>query len=145
MIMQLKINNDHNILEIGTGRGYNASIISKLCKKITTVEISEFLHNKAKNIITKLQKLKILNNNIILIHGDGKNGYKNNSPYDRIIITAVAYKEVPHTLLNQLADKGIMMVPIQEENLDQYLYKITKFGNDYHYKKIIPVQFVPLV
>lgn len=135
----LEINPNDKILEIGTGSGYQAAVLSLLAKKVYTIEIIPELCNNAK--IT-LQRLNY--HNIIVICGDGYKGYPQEAPFDKIILTA-APEKIPESLINQLKDKGILVAPEGKQNEIQYLYKIVKEGNQILKNKIIPVRFVPMI
>jgi protein-L-isoaspartate(D-aspartate) O-methyltransferase len=135
----LEINPNDKILEIGTGSGYQAAVLSLLAKKVYTIEIIPELCNNAK--IT-LQRLNY--HNIIVICGDGYKGYPQEAPFDKIILTA-APEKIPESLINQLKDKGILVAPEGKQNEIQYLYKIIKEGNQILKNKIIPVRFVPMI
>lgn len=106
MIELLNIQPSDKILEIGAGSGYNAAVMSKLARKIITVELENDLCKFAKR---NLEKAGI--KNVTVINGNGYYGYEKDSPYDKIIVTA-APKNIPETLLNQLKDKGILVIPI---------------------------------
>ncbi len=121
MTKLLNVKQNNKVLEIGTGSGYQAALLSKIAKKVITIEIEEQLYKLAKKNITKLN-IK----NIKLVLGDGKKGYKKEAPYDRIIITAATNK-IPEELIKQLSNKGILLAPIGEPW--QTLARIKKEGN----------------
>lgn len=141
MIDQLQVNSKFKVLEIGTGSGYNLAILSKLVKKVVSIERIPELAENSKHMMDIL-KIK----NVKIIVGDGTLGYEKDAPYDRIIITAGATKKVPTPLLNQLKIGGIMIIPKQDETSQEYLYKITKLSSDkYKTDKLSAVNFVPLI
>ena len=143
MIKYLDVNPSHNVLEIGTGTGFNASIISTMVKNITSIEIIKPLIFNAKKIIDLLQMKGIIKNNINLIHGDGSEGYKKKAPYDRIIFTAGKQLHLPIGIENQLKEGGIIVIPLLF-NGREFIFKfIKKHGKMIKYKKI-SVNFVPL-
>ena len=149
MIDLLEINENSNILEIGTGNGYNASIMSLLGKHVVTMDIYEELCENSKSIIKFLKNQSILKNNIKIIHGNGYNGYKKNMPYDRIIVTCSSEESYPKKLGEQLNDNGILIIPIKKTVNGVETEKIYKFrksnniikeDNDY---QPMDVRFVP--
>ena len=126
-----------NVLEIGTGSGYQTAILSKLFKRIYSIERHKTLLEKAKKI---LNNLKI--NNIVFYHGDGIKGWPVNFLFERIIITAVA-KNLPTKIIKQMSNGGILILPLIHDN-EQYITKITKKNNKIYFKKYWKVRFVPL-
>ena len=126
------------VLEIGTGSGYQTAILSKLFKRIYTIERHKNLMEKAKKI---LSNLKI--NNTVFYYGDGMKGWPAKFSFERIIITAVS-KNLPIKIINQLSDGGILVLPLQYEN-DQYITKVIKKNRKLYFKKYWKVRFVPLV
>ena len=126
------------VLEIGTGSGYQTAILSKLFKRIYSIERHKILLEKAKKI---LNNLKI--NNVVFYYGDGMKGWPAKFSFERIIITAVS-KNLPIKIINQLSDGGILVLPLQYEN-DQYITKVIKKNRKLYFKKYWKVRFVPLV
>ena len=126
------------VLEIGTGSGYQTAILSKLFKRIYSIERHKILLEKAKKI---LSNLKI--NNVVFYYGDGMKGWPAKFSFERIIITAVS-KNLPIKIINQLSDGGILVLPLQYEN-DQYITKVIKKNRKLYFKKYWKVRFVPLV
>jgi protein-L-isoaspartate(D-aspartate) O-methyltransferase len=139
MTDRLKLNDRHKVLEIGTGSGYQAAILSYLCRRVYTIERYRTL---AKAAEARFQELKI--NNITQMVGDGTKGWPQQAPFERIIVTAAA-KEVPQALVSQLAIGGIMMIPIEEKPGKQDLFRITRTATGYDSEHLLPVRFVPLV
>jgi len=127
-----------NVLEIGTGSGYQTAILSKIFKRVYTIERYAQLFNKAKNILTK-QKI----NNIIYYHGDGLKGWPAKFSFKRIIITAVS-KKIPNGIMQQLSNDGIMILPLIHNN-EQFLTKIIKKNNKIYLERFWRVKFVPLL
>ena len=127
-----------NVLEIGTGCGYQTSILSMLFKKVTTVERIEPLHNQSKKRL-----LDMGFKNISYILGDGYLGYKNNSPYDAIIVTAAA-DTIPDKLVEQLTPSGRIVLPLKV-NENQKLVKLKNTKNGIIKKIIEDVVFVPML
>ena len=126
------------VLEIGTGSGYQTAILSKLFKRIYTIERHKILMEKAKKI---LRNLKI--NNTVFYYGDGMKGWPANFSFERIIITAVC-KNLPIKIINQLEEGGILVLPLRYDN-DQYMTKVRKKNKKLYFKKYWRVRFVPLV
>ena len=127
------------VLEIGTGSGYQAAILSLLVDKIYTIERIELLHNKSKKIFRKIGF-----KNIYTRFSDGNSGWIQKSPFDAIIVTAGAI-DIPEALIDQLSeDNGILLSPV-ENNGKQYLKSIIKTQNGCSEKIHGIVNFVPLL
>ena len=143
------ISNKHNVLEIGTGIGYNAAILSLLSREVVTIEIIKGLVRRASARINFCEQIGILKNNISLIHGDGNKGYIQNAPFDRIIVTCGAFEKTPPKLLEQLAEGGIMIIPIKERQSNGQILEliniIRKINGKISIQKDIGVRFVPFV
>jgi protein-L-isoaspartate(D-aspartate) O-methyltransferase len=128
------------VLEIGTGCGYNAAVLSNLAEKVYTVETIKQLADAAHARLNELGY-----RNIQCIHGDGSVGYPTQAPYDVIIVTAGA-PQVPPSLLNQLAVHGRMIIPVSRGIFAEELLKIIRSdGSNYSEEYLCPVGFVPLV
>jgi protein-L-isoaspartate(D-aspartate) O-methyltransferase len=139
MTDRLQVNERHKVLEIGTGSGYQAAILSHLCRRVYTIERYRTLANEAE---ARFKQLKL--SNITQLVADGAKGWPRQAPFERIIVTAAA-KQVPQALLDQLAVGGIMIVPIEERPGKQDLYRITRTETDFEREHLLPVRFVPLV
>lgn len=126
-----------SILEIGTGSGYQTSILAQLTAKVFSVERIKSLQWQAKR---KLRSIDL--HNIAMKHGDGWQGWKSKGPFQAIIVTA-APASVPQALLEQLADGGRLVIPVGEQT--QILKIITRVGDEFIEKQIEAVKFVPLV
>jgi protein-L-isoaspartate(D-aspartate) O-methyltransferase len=126
------------LLEIGTGSGYQAAILSRLARSVFTVERIAPLAQRAKQVFTEL---KI--DNIIQKVGDGSLGWKTYAPYDGIIVTAGG-PEVPESLLTQLSDGGRLVIPTGSRNR-QELTIVTRTGESYQTERGISCIFVPLI
>lgn len=109
MTDRLVVQRDHRVLEIGTGTGWQAAILGRLAKEVYTVEISESLVKFARANLAHVGAT-----NVHVIHGDGHKGYAPAAPYDRILFTA-ALKEIPAAILDQLAEGGKLIAPVQFE------------------------------
>jgi protein-L-isoaspartate(D-aspartate) O-methyltransferase len=125
------------VLEIGTGCGYQAAILSKLCKEVYSIEVLKPLGEEAEMRLNKLGY-----KNIHLRIGDGYKGWTENSPFDAIIVTA-APEEVPQTLINQLKEGGRLIIPIGR--FVQELIRITRIKDKIKKENLMPVRFVPMV
>ncbi len=139
MTQALQVTSRDKVLEVGTGSGYQAAILSLLARRVYTVERQSLLVNNATKVF---QKLNI--NNITTICADGGYGLEHQAPFDRIIVTASA-PDIPSNLLDQLNENGILIIPIGDEHNDQILKKVTKKGNDYLLEDILNVRFVPML
>lgn len=129
--------NPGKVLELGTGSGYQTAILARLCDEVFSVERIKPLQDKARE---RLHLLRI--RNVMLRLADGPMGWPERGPYDGIIVTA-APRAVPQELLDQLADGGVMVIPVGEEQ--QMLVKITRDGDRFDTEEIEPVRFVPLL
>ena len=135
----LQVNRKHKVLEIGTGCGYQTAILSILSKKVITIEVLSSLSTKSMKLLTKLGY-----NNVDFHCADGKNGLSKEAPFDRILVSA-APETIPDELIEQLAPKGYMVIPVGSL-YDQFIHIISKDKNgQVHIKKSTPVRFVPLV
>ena len=138
MTEMLSLDKSNKVLEIGTGTGYQTSILAELANEVYTMEIIPELHEIAKNNPV-VQKHK----NIKFILGDGYKGYEAAAPYDAIIVTA-APPYVPEALTNQLAPGGRMVIPVGV--YEQTLYLVTKdLDGNTNMKPLLWVQFVPMI
>jgi len=126
-----------NVLEVGTGCGYQTAIIASLAKKVYSVERIKPLLEKARNNIRVLGL-----NNVQFKHADGSMGWKEKGPFDAII-AAAAPQNVPQELLEQLADGGRLIIPVGGETT-QELRLITRQGDEFHSQVVATVRFVPL-
>ena len=140
MTAALELNPKMRVLEIGTGSGYQAAILARLSRRVYTVERHRDLLEQA---IERFTQLKLTN--IVTKCGDGLRGWKETAPFERIIVTAAA-REVPATLLDQLAPGGIMVIPVGNSVADQILLRVRK-GEDgkISTQHMMNVRFVPLV
>lgn len=127
----------NSILEIGTGSGYQTSILAQLTDKVFSVERIKSLQWQAKRCLRAMDL-----HNVSMKHGDGWLGWASKAPFDAIIVTA-APTQVPHALLEQLADGGRLVIPVGEQT--QILKIITREGDNYSEQQIEAVRFVPLV
>jgi protein-L-isoaspartate(D-aspartate) O-methyltransferase len=139
MTEQLQVRPNHRVLEVGTGSGYQAAVLSRLAREVVTLERYRTLANSAR------ARLKTLGyDNVEVLLGDGLSGEPMRAPYDRIIVTAAA-EAIPPALTAQLADGGIMVLPLGPHGGAQELLKITKTGETLSRENLIAVRFVPLL
>ena len=140
MTDNLKMDTSHKVLEIGTGSGYQSAVLASLSHHVHTIEVIDELAKKA-----SLRLEKFGYNNVTVHIADGYNGLPDESPFDRIIVTA-ASEEVPETLIGQLSEGGIMILPIGKQFEIQYLWLIKKeMDGTIIREKILPVRFLPIV
>ncbi len=139
MLQELDLAKTHSVLEVGTGSGYVAALLSRLAGSIVTVERIPSLLAKAQEVLAGLDL-----SNVQAITGDGALGYEEKAPYDRIIVSA-ASRTVPSALFAQLAPEGIMVLPLGSPYF-QILTRVTKGKDDRMVKTpITECLFVPLV
>ena len=132
MTDMLNIDPSHTVLEIGTGSGYQAAILSEVASKVYTVERIKKLAEQSRILLEHYS-------NVHMKIGNGYEGWKEHAPYDRIIVTAMP-DYIPKSLIEQLKDGGKMIIPVKGR-----LVLITKTSKAYTKKKLIGVRFVPLV
>ncbi|PPR77101.1 MAG: Protein-L-isoaspartate O-methyltransferase [Alphaproteobacteria bacterium MarineAlpha2_Bin1] len=139
MTQALSLERKSKVLEIGTGSGYQSAVLSYICRRVFTIERFDSLLKIAQS------KFFISNiHNIVTRHGDGYLGWPEQAPFDRIIVTA-ASKSVPEELVKQLAEGGIMVIPLEDSQKNQKIYLIKKVGEQIFTEPLVPVRFVPLV
>jgi protein-L-isoaspartate(D-aspartate) O-methyltransferase len=134
----LELRGDENVLEVGTGSGYQAAILSRLADEVHTVERHETLAFRAEQILTELGC-----KNVKIHIGDGSLGYPRQAPYHSIIVTASA-PQVPQPLLDQLADQGRLVLPVGGR-ASQVLQRWRRQGDKFTHESLVPVAFVPLL
>ncbi len=127
------------VLEVGTGSGYQAAILSHLARRIYTVDRHRRLVREAAELFRSLGM-----SNITAVTADGSFGLPDQAPFDRIIVTAAA-EDPPGPLLAQLKIGGIMVVPVGQSDAVQSLIKVTRTERGFDYDELRPVRFVPLV
>ena len=130
----------HIVLEVGTGSGYQAAILSKLVNHVYSIEIIPELGKEAANRLDKLGY-----DNVTVKIGDGYNGWEEHSPFDRIIVTA-APEQIPKKLVDQLKSGGLMVLPVGKTSFgqDMRVVKKDKTGQ-VTIQETIPVRFVPMI
>ena len=139
MTEALQVEKTHKVLEIGTGSGYQAAVLSRLARRVYTIERFASLLKEAE---ARFHELRI--HNITSKVADGAKGWKEQAPFNRIIVTAAA-DTVPQVLIDQLAEGGIMVVPVGAERGDQVLLRLTKTPDGLYQEILTEVRFVPLV
>jgi protein-L-isoaspartate(D-aspartate) O-methyltransferase len=141
----LEIGPAMRVLEIGTGSGYQAAVLSPLCRKVYTIERHRPLLREAE---ARFRALKL--DNIVTKHGDGLKGWPEQAPFDRILLSA-AVDEVPPILIEQLKPGGILIAPVGSarnaglESFSQHLTKMIRTETGLKREALIPVVFVPMV
>jgi protein-L-isoaspartate(D-aspartate) O-methyltransferase len=139
MTEHLGVQPTHRVLEVGTGSGYQAAILSRLAREVVTIERYRTLAETAR------QRLQTLGyDNVDVRVGDGLAGVADRAPYDRIIVTAAA-ETVPEALMGELADGGVMVLPLGPHAGPQQLVKLTKGEQGIKQETLIGVRFVPLL
>lgn len=139
MTQALKVSPRDKVLEIGTGSGYQAAILSHLARRVYTVDRYRRLVIQAQAIFTA-QDIT----NITTFTGDGSHGFAEHAPFDRILLTAAA-EDPPGPLLAQLRVGGIMVLPVGQSDTVQSLIRVTRLETGFDYEELRPVRFVPLL
>lgn len=140
MTERLDLRHSDRVLEIGTGSGYQAAVLSRLAREVYTVERFRTLAQAARE---RLERLGFAN--VTVVAGDGVLGLPEHAPYERIMITAAA-EEVPAAVLDQLAEKGILVAPLGQSEGTQHIVRLRKrVGGEIERENLIPVRFVPLL
>ena len=127
----------HKVLEIGTGSGYQAAILSGIVKEVYTIELIDSLGSQAKNRLARLNY-----KNVTVKTGDGYHGWKDKSPFDAIVVTAAA-EHIPPPLIEQLKEGGRMIIPVGSPFMVQQLMLVEKTGGKVRTNSLMPVRFVP--
>src|ERR1700690_1029932 len=139
MTEQLALRPHHRVLEVGTGSGYQAAVLSRLAREVVSIERYRTLAEQAKARLAALGY-----DNVEVVTGDGFAGVPGKAPYDRIIVTAAA-EHVPQTLVDQLGDDGVMILPLGPHGGSQHIIKLTKSTTGIARENLIAVRFVPLL
>ncbi len=139
MTQALNVQPRDTVLEVGTGSGYQAAILSQLARRVYTVDRHKRLVRDAQDVFRELGLV-----NITAFTADGSHGLPDQAPFDRIIVTAAA-EDPPGPLLAQLKIGGIMVLPVGQSDTVQSLIKVTRGERGYDYEELRPVRFVPLV
>ena len=139
MTQALAVTRRCKVLEVGTGSGYQAAVLSKLARRVYTVERHRRLARQARELL-----LEMAFHNVTVVHGDGSQGLPEQAPFDRILLTAAA-EDPPGTLIDQLRLDGIMVLPVEQSHSVQRLIKLVKTASGLEYTDLGAVRFVPLV
>jgi protein-L-isoaspartate(D-aspartate) O-methyltransferase len=139
VIAALGLEPGNRVLEIGTGSGYTAAVMSRLAARIVTVDRYKTLTEQAKQ---RFEALGI--GNVIARQADGSNGLPNEAPFDRIVAWA-AFDSLPRFLLDQLSSGGVVIAPIGPEEGEQVLAKLTKVGSRFEREDIGIVRLQPIL
>lgn len=140
MTEALEVSPEHKVLEIGTGSGYQAAILSCLAREVYSIERHGDLAESAR---ARLQRLGF--NNVTVLHADGMEGARGSAPFDRVIVTAAAV-EIPDALAEQLASGGVMIVPVGRAVDIQSLVRVRKAADgSLTAEDLMAVRFVPLL
>jgi protein-L-isoaspartate(D-aspartate) O-methyltransferase len=139
MTQMLEPGDRMKVLEIGTGCGYQAAVLSRLCRRVYTVERYRDLLRQAERRLVDLRL-----HNITTRWGDGGDGWPEQAPFDRIIVTAAA-AVLPQVLVDQLAVGGIMVAPVGRSTYDQQLVRCRRTEDGCDIEELWPVRFVPMV
>ncbi len=139
MTEELRLRGSEKVLEIGTGSGYQTAVLAELAGIVYTVELIPALLKRSRTLLADLGYT-----NIAYRIGDGSLGWREHSPYDRILVAAAA-STVPPTLTAELADNGIMVVPVGDSRQYQTLVIIRRVGGRFESRESIGCRFVPLV
>ncbi|MDH2381280.1 protein-L-isoaspartate(D-aspartate) O-methyltransferase [Bradyrhizobium sp. CER78] len=137
MTEQLQLQKDHRVLEIGTGSGYQAAVLSRLCKQVLTIERYRTLADSARK---RLEKLGYYNIEVLL--GDGFDVPAGAGDFDRIIVTA-AMEQIPEKLLERLDPDGILIAPVGPHQGTQTLVRVVRTESGFDRKELVDVRFVP--
>jgi protein-L-isoaspartate(D-aspartate) O-methyltransferase len=139
MIQAVALQPDDAALEVGTGSGYAAAVLSRLCRKVITIEREPALAEHASEVLRRLGF-----DNVEVAVGDGSLGWPAEAPYD-VILVAAAARDVPAALIKQLGDRGRMVIPVSVGNDEpQDLRVYERRGDQVSYRSLFPVLFVPL-
>lgn len=138
MTQALEVGERMKVLEVGTGSGYQTAVLAHLGRRVYTVERHRRLLHDAEKRFGKLRLY-----NITSRVGDGVEGWPELAPFERIMVTAAA-PEVPDTLVAQLGEGGVMVVPVGPSHGDQWVTRVVRSGEGYDAEALWPVRFVPL-
>ncbi|WGS02470.1 protein-L-isoaspartate(D-aspartate) O-methyltransferase [Bradyrhizobium sp. ISRA443] len=137
MTEQLQLKKDHRVLEIGTGSGYQAAILSRLCRQVLTIERYRTLADSARK---RLEKLGYYNVEVLL--GDGFDVPAGAGGFDRIIVTA-AMEQIPEKLMERLEPSGVLIAPVGPHHGTQTLLRVVRTETGFDRKELVDVRFVP--
>jgi protein-L-isoaspartate(D-aspartate) O-methyltransferase len=135
----LQLESGHKVLEVGTGSGYQAAVLSRIAASVVSIERYRTLAGQARKTFDMIGYT-----NIEVILGDGMKGVPDKAPFDRIMVTAAA-EDIPEALTAQLADGGIMVLPVGPHDGPQQIVRLKKSGGEMSREDLIGVRFVPLL
>lgn len=139
MLQALSLTGKEKVLEVGTGSGFQAALLSKLSLKVYSIERKKVLAEKAE------ERIRALNiKNIEVVVGDGTEGLKDKAPFDAIIVTA-AFKNVPQPLVEQLRERGKLVMPVGGQDWQDVVLYQKERGRLREIRRLAPVRFVPLI
>jgi protein-L-isoaspartate(D-aspartate) O-methyltransferase len=139
MTEALRVGDRDKVLEVGTGSGYQTAVLAKLCRRVYTIERHRPLLAEAEK---RFAALKL--HNITTKVGDGTLGWKEQAPFQRIIVTAAA-ADVPPVLAEQLGEGGMMVVPVGDDPDRQSIVRVTRTADGFETEELREVRFVPLI
>ena len=139
MTAALELAPRQKVLEVGTGSGYQAAVLSHLCRRLYTIERHRTLAEEAEQRFAELRL-----GNIVVQVGDGGEGWPVQAPFDRIIVTAQA-EMLPETLLSQLREDGVMILPIVEKGRGQKVVRLRRTAAGVERETLMDARFVPLL
>lgn len=139
MTQALRLTGRDKVLEVGTGSGYQAAILSALSRRVYTVDRHRRLVQEAREVFAAMDLT-----NITAFTADGSHGLPDQAPFDRILVTAAA-EDPPGPLLAQLKTGGIMVLPVGQSDHVQSLIRVTRTETGFDYDELRPVRFVPLL
>ena len=141
MTQALELSDRHRVLEIGTGSGYQAAVLSRLCRRLYSIErLRPLLHEAEK----RFHQLRL--HNITTRHGDGTRGWPEAAPFHRIMVTAASGPEPPKDLTEQLAVGGVMVIPLAAGTYgEQRVVRVRRTDQGFDREDLWPVRFVPLL
>ena len=140
MTQALELNDRQKVLEVGTGSGYQAAILSRLGRRLYTIERLRPLLDEAEK---RFQALRL--HNITTRHGDGTRGWPEQAPFERILVTAAGGPDAPKDLTDQLSVGGVMVIPLGGDYREQRVVRIRRTETGLTREDLWPVRFVPLL
>ena len=136
MTALLELTGDERVLEVGTGSGYGAAVLSRCCREVVTIERYASLASRAAQVLRELGYY-----NVEVRVGDGSKGAPDRAPFGGISVTATAKEEPPAALMRQLAPEGLLVCPVRRGDDE----RLMRFHADGSWEPVVPVRFVPLV
>ncbi|MEM8800072.1 MAG: protein-L-isoaspartate(D-aspartate) O-methyltransferase [Pseudomonadota bacterium] len=139
MTVALEVDQTHKVLEVGTGSGYQAAILHELARRVYTVERHRALYRTATQRFEDLGLHRITTR-----YGDGSIGWREQAPFSRILVTAAA-SDIPEVLCDQLAEGGVLVIPIGRNEPNQKVIKVRREADTFTESDVTPAYFVPLL